>query len=481
MHEIRTNRVKRDSTGRARGLWATRRHCRGSRPPQRASVPPTLAARVAEFRSRSQRVFVRIATLVLLVGVCLARSPCVIGAQAAGTSGTPNAAAPRVTVSRQELRVVFPQDTATTWGWPERLEPRYHPGYVWSIFLDGVDGPRHLSISVGPNEPAARRFASLGSLVAAARSSFCPPDVIGSCPTHAASLSASDGHVVLSFRDSATIARVFMLRQNTVTVSRWTPSGSLPTQDTVRVEYIAPEIPVPNAATFAEAERARRAYNRSVRRIARYIYGGPHPFGPLLLGLGDSAVADVGELHCFHDVCYGPEFEGDISWSVDDTSMVRMRRVVRDSISPDSSITYIYLRPDWSVMVHGRRLGRTTVRAVLGPSGSDTLPSRVPPARSLTREVHVIPRVVRLELSAPSRMVRAGEEVALRVRALDQAGRQVAVPVDLLFVGEMGMTAETDGRVRHVFPNAGTATVIARFGGKADTLMLDVRPAAKPR
>jgi hypothetical protein len=424
---------------------------------------------------------VRIATAILLVGISLTPRPHALAAQVPAAPSTPNASSARVTVSRQALRAVFPRDTATAWGWPDLIKPGHQAHYMWSVYLEGVDGSRHLSMSVSANEPGARRFGSLDTLVAAARSSFCPPDTIGYCPTRAASLSAADGHVVLTYRDSATIARVFLLRQSTVTVSRWTPDDSLPVQDTVRVEYIAPEIALPNAAAFTEAERARRAYNRSVRRVERYIYGGPQPYGPLWIALGDSTLATVGEFHCFHDVCHSPSFDSAIVWSVDDSSTVGTRVVVPDSISPDSSIIYINLSRARSLMVKGRRLGHTTLRAALDPSESDTLPSRTPPSRSLAREVYVIPPVTRLELSAPSRAVRAGEVVTLRVRVLDRSGRRLAVPVDLLFVGEMGMMAVTDERVPHAFPNAGPAMVIARFGKKADTLALNVQPAPKPR
>jgi len=191
-------------------------------------------------------------------------------------------------------------------------------------------------------------------------------------------------------------------------------------------------------------------------------------------------LAGVAEMHCFHDVCWSPGFESAIAWSVDDTSVVSTRVVVPDTLSPDSSITYITFSRARPLMLRGRKLGRTMVRAELEASESDTFPSRAPPSRSLAREVNVIPRVARVELTAPSGTIRAGEEVELRIRVMDALGRRVSVPVDVEYSGNGTVLGESRERVPYTFP-AGRATVIARFGSAADTLVLDVLPARKPR
>ncbi len=436
---------------------------------------------LAALRSGSQRAAMRLAAFFLLLATTLGAYPQPTDAQQASARPAPNAAGTYVSVTRQELRVVFPRDTATTWGWPERLAPGHQARYDWIVSIDGVDGPKVLRMLVdGSGAPEARRFASLESLVASASPSFCGADVIGYCPTRAASLFASDGRVVLTYRDSATISRLFLLRQATVDVARLIPTDSLPIQETVPVDYVQPEIPPPNADTRAEAERARRAYDRSVRSVERYIGGGPQPYGTLWVQLGDSVLAGVAEMHCFHDVCWSPGFESAIAWSVDDTSVVSTRVVVPDTLSPDSSIVYFTFSRARPLVLRGRKLGRTMVRAELEASESDTFPSRTPPSRSLAREVNVIPRVARVELTAPSRTIRAGEEVELRIRVLDALGRRVAVPVDVEYAGNGTVLGESRERVPYTFP-AGRATVIARFGPAADTLVLDVLPARKPR
>src|SRR5690348_15400199 len=81
----------------------------------------------------------------------------------------------RVIVNRREVRVTFPRDTAHTWGWSERKDPGYYPFYIWSISVDGMDGPRSLSLHAGRRGDEARHFASLASLVAAGEASLCLP------------------------------------------------------------------------------------------------------------------------------------------------------------------------------------------------------------------------------------------------------------------------------------------------------------------
>src|SRR5262245_128175 len=156
------------------------------------------------------------ATLLLLLTLTTAAV-----AQPGGSPPTPNASAVRAVVSRHELRVVYPPDTATTWTWASPTGLAYRTRFSWSVAIDGIDGPRRLEMIVSRDQPKPRRFTSLASLVAAANSSFCPPGHVGYCPTPAATLSASGRQVVMTYADPITIARLFALRPPTVTVSRW--------------------------------------------------------------------------------------------------------------------------------------------------------------------------------------------------------------------------------------------------------------------
>ena len=125
----------------------------------------------------------------------------------------------RVIVSRREVRVVFPTDSARAWGWSDRKDPDYFPAYVWGIGVDGMDGPRFLDARVDRQQDEARNFPSLEQLVAAARAELCLPGMMARCDSSGTRVSVEDGRVVLTLRDSARIARLFGLRP--ALVSAW--------------------------------------------------------------------------------------------------------------------------------------------------------------------------------------------------------------------------------------------------------------------
>ena len=114
--------------------------------------------------------------------------------------------AARVTVIRREVRVIFPRNEGTTWGWSGLADPQYSPWYDWGIANDGMDGPRSLRLMVGRTNDSARTFSSLDSLISSAKPSLRSPGMIGQCVDASMTASVQDKHVVLVLRDSAVIA-----------------------------------------------------------------------------------------------------------------------------------------------------------------------------------------------------------------------------------------------------------------------------------
>jgi hypothetical protein len=376
-------------------------------------------------------------------------------------------------VSRRALRVVFPRDTMGLWGWSERSDPSYSPYYVWTVLVNGMDGPRTFSLQVGRTGTAAREFTSLDSLVALGRPTLCTGGWGGACDGTNASASVDRGRVVLTLRDSASIARLFGMRPAAVRV--WHHRPDEPYQyvgDSTRVEYVAPQIPEPNAATRADAARSQRAYESTISSINRNITSPRQSYGPLWIATGDSASLTIGEMSCHYDACSGGQFSSPVAWSVGDSAIAGVR-VADRSGAPTA------LERARSIVVTGRRVGRTTVRAELPPSASDTMPSREPPLRTLIRDVVVSVPAERVELTPPSDTIRVGTAVEFRARALDRSGRAInGAPIEVQFVSQHAvMSAGSDGRVPFTFSSAGAQTIVASFGGKADTLTVTVAPS----
>lgn len=100
----------------------------------------------------------------------------------------------------------------------------------------------------------------------------------------------------------------------------------------------------------------------------------------------------------------------------------------------------------------------------------------------LGREIVVMAPVERVELTQHSDTIRAGGRGEFRARAFDRWGRTIdGAPIDVRFVSERHVTtADSSGRIWFTFRSAGVETIIASFGGKADTLAVTVvRPGQR--
>lgn len=383
----------------------------------------------------------------------------------------------RVVVSRRAVRVVFPRDTARTWGWSERRDQGYFPSYVWGVIVEGMDGPRILWARVDGHSDEVRRFASLERLVAAARAQRCFPGMIAQCTDSGMRAGVERGHVILTLRDTAQIARLFGMRPASVQVWHRRPGEEdRYSSDTVRVEYVAPNIPLPTAATRQDAARSRRRYEASISTVSRFIKGGD-PWHPLWLEVGDSVSVSVGEMHCRYDSCSGGGYDvvSDSAWAILDSSIARMELVQQDS-SDDIEILIAGRQRRY---VKGLRPGHTVLRVHGLHGASDTAASSTPPARQIERELIVAPPIARVEIVPRPDSVRAQETITLRVRVLDREGREVdGLPWQLeVLDGESRGIRLGPEPQPIVFSAPGRGRITARLGAHTDTLSVNVVPS----
>jgi hypothetical protein len=237
------------------------------------------------------------------------------------------------------------------------------------------------------------------------------------------------------------------------------------------VEYVAPLIPEPDAATRADAVRSQRRFEASINRIARFIAGGPSGRG-LWLVVGDSVSLRANESHCTYDMCIEvyPSRIADSGWSVDDSRIARLQAPVPDSGSKlrNYSRTERYLK--------ALRPGMTYVRVhgVHGPS--DTAASSPPPARELQRAVLVTLPVGRVAITQRPDTVVVNGILTLTARAFDVEGRSVEdVPVTLEVEGEGTIyVSRSEMPTTVAVRTRGLKRIVARAGQHADTLTVTV-------
>ncbi len=382
-------------------------------------------------------------------------------------------AATRVLASRREVRVLFPRDTMRVWGWADRQNPSEDRTYRWLISIDAPSGPRSLILRVEPTDSTARDFTSLSSLVAAGHASLCGAGMIMTCDQTRVSATVENGGVVLSLRDGARIADLFGLRPGSVLEYHRAPYDESPwSRDTVRVEYVAPEIPNPDSARRAAAVEQRRRYEISIHQTTRFITGWP-PYTELLwLAVGDSLRVGVAEMRCVHDACsIGLTVVTASGWFVGDSSITALHGVSQGAA----------LRPSEALLV-ARRPGRTMLRVdgLTGPS--DTTPSRTPPERSITRDVLVTVPIERVKISPRPDSVIVGSTVQFGVQAVDRAGQVIeGAPVVSRFDnGRYSRVYVGPAPFRASFETPGRSTIVASLGTRADTVVVIVVPARKP-
>jgi len=380
--------------------------------------------------------------------------------------------ATRVLVSRREVRVLFPAETSHRWGWSRRNAGENSASYAWIVSIDGIDGPRSLMLSLWQMHDSARTFASLKDVVAVSRAQLCSPGMVQQCHDVGMRANVEGARVVLRLRDSATIAQLFSMRPATVNIYRGRP-GTSDRAGKVRAEYVAPQIPMPDSALRADVARRRRQYQASVNTITRSIGAGTEfRESTILIETGDSAVLTVNEMHCSFDACGGFSIGvPDSSWVLDDTTVAAIRRP--GPVSSGGMLVYSSVGP----YLVGRRPGTTTIRVRNIHSAADTMPSRDPVPSSLQRQLRVPPRLARVEIVPRPDTVQAGTTVEFRTRVFDREGQEVA---GLLTewrtqtrpFAQTGLQASRSVR----FDSTGTASVIARVGGRSDSLTIVVIP-----
>ena len=377
----------------------------------------------------------------------------------------------RVLVSRREVRILFSAETTQRWGWSKRTAGANSARYGWIASVDLFDGPRSLELDVSQTDDRERAFASLSDVVAAGRAQLCRSRTAPRCNDVGLRAGVEGDRVFLTLRDSATITQLFSMRPTTVNVYRGRPAGS--DKPTVgRVEYLDPQIPVPDSAFRADVARQRRQYQASINRITRSIGSRSSIGGSIVLEIGDSTALSVNEMHCSFDACGGFAIGiPDSSWILDDPTIAAVRRP--GPIQSGGMLVYTSEGP----YLVGRNPGTTILRARNIHSLSDTMPSRDPVPTSLQLALRVIPRLARIEIVPRSDTVHAAETIEFRLRGIDRAGQEVAaLPAEWRIqtkpYARTGVQLTRSVR----FDSTGTALVVARFGNRTDSLTVVVIP-----
>lgn len=335
---------------------------------------------------RSARLAIGMVTGVLATSSLLALVPSPSGGPDARRSDDGAAV---VFVSRDEVRIRFAPDTASSWGWPAQPDSTHRARYYWFVTVDGADGAEYFSFVVRQRDATARSFGTLADLVREGEARVCQLGMlINDCRTNSALSSyVEDGRLVISLRDRASIVRMFGMRPRSAHVivdGRGLDGGE------ASIRYVDPQLPLLDSAQRAEVMSSRRQWASDIYSRSRVIIDASQN-GGLWVAVGDSLQLGIQELECLADVCGRFEAPRETPrtwgrWTLSDSAVASLH----PTTNPQASDAFFYDSARVMVLV-GVRPGRITVTASGVHTVADTMPSRTTVDTIVTRDVIVTP------------------------------------------------------------------------------------------
>jgi hypothetical protein len=361
----------------------------------------------------------------------------------------PRGTLPTIAVSRSEVRLVLPTLDSV------RSKPA---SAVWRVDFEGMFRTRALQISVDD---------SGASLTRTSRVEFCE-GVMRRCVPVAATVSRDPLTIVV--RDTNLIRQLFAHRPPFVDIVA-TGAGWRRRRT---VTYVEPQLPMPTAAVIARADSATRT---RLSNYWRYWYSLDSPNGsiPHVLFIGDTLPVRLDENKCVNDfwsdICTTRFHIPFSEWTFVDTTIA--------TVVPDTSLAFdrdsLTFLP--SVRIVPKRPGRAImwIAPLFDPS-RDSVPRAAPPEPVVTRPIYVSPRIGRVVLSGSDAAPLIGQAVTFAARVFDRQGDGVFDPPVQFRVVETKAQVFGGTTFTTAFDRQGVFHVLADFGGKADTVVVNVRP-----
>jgi hypothetical protein len=281
----------------------------------------------------------------------------------------------------------------------------------------------------------------------------------------------------LTVTDRRLIQQMLELRPASALAYRLKMSlGYIPTaNDSVRIQYVDPDLPLVSTKRRKKLLLARRAYEASITKYERRIVQFPHmgvDTGTIWIPMGDSLRLAIREDIHRPGRIFGNTVTSDSMWTTDNSAIATVW----------SKRSFHGARVQTSeALLTARDTGQTVVRLTGLHGPSDTMPSRVPVAKTATRKVIVTRPVSRIQIEPRIQKIAVGGSVSLQVNVRDDWGRIIPGVPTRLWVSAMPWPQMYDvvGTRLVQFDSAGSRTVIAQFAGRADTMVVIVE--ARPR
>src|SRR6185436_8214209 len=199
----------------------------------------------------------------------------------------------QVLVSRDDIRITFPAETKTVWGWSavdEQLNRQQN--FVWYVEAPGTVGPKGIMARVyNWHRVPDMKYSSLAEMLRSPERvlGVCGPGMILQCDRKHTSVRVRGRRVMITVKDSATVAELFGMLPDSVRVKRDDDYvGHL-----TAVRYVEPFVVPLDSQARARRGAEVREYEFSIRRLERAIAPGSRE-----LMVGDSMFFHLEESKC---------------------------------------------------------------------------------------------------------------------------------------------------------------------------------------
>ena len=369
----------------------------------------------------------------------------------------------RVVVSQRAVRVIFPVETDSVWGWAGG-NPYYGSRYRWFATIPETAGPRFIMLGDRySGDSLEKRFRNLAELVNESRADVCLPGMFARCDNVNIGKEVVHNRVVLTLRNRKSISQLFALRPDSVQLLRSTDTNRVGALNfrMAPVQYVHPLIPPPDSAVRARVDREVARFEAGKYRVSRSITARNGYTAPEYINLGDTLQIEVRERSCTFDSCGSSARAA--TWTLGDTSVVSVFSRPPNPLPANARYPFPLVETTWLV---ARRLGRTTITASKLDSAIIPRIAQQPP-RALTAEVFVIPREATLNFTAERDTVTTSEALKLHVALVDARG--VRIPdVPVLIVWSDTANGENQGEYLRTMDSSN-----ATLSGRARNQLLE--------
>lgn len=298
------------------------------------------------------------------------------------------------TISTKQFQVLFPTEEIVRFRENSSYNDSSDNYYHLSFFVQGLGIPYSFNLRIKEKWYSEREVSGAPIYTDSLFFSVCWGSGMlpSKCSGEGLSVKRIDGGFVMTLSDTSLIASIFTLRPKSATM-RYDLPKHMNLLAPVPLEYVDPQIPMPQPADFRAADSTAEYFRIRATHGFRHITGEDRR-NVTHVAMGDSVLLRVHETLCHHDICISkPTAILASGWIVKDSSIITLHpfshKSVLDSLTdPSSGMDRRY--------AVAKRIGKTRITVQGLRSKLDTVKMANTLNDSIEVTISVVPRPARI-------------------------------------------------------------------------------------